>query len=175
MRRYLFAAILCAIALSEPADCLAQEDRALFMQGVKASRRGDRDAAFLSFDSLVKGYPQSVYLEPAQFALGEYYFSVSDSNDSADAFRNFISRYRESAGRPFALIYLARILRQQQKREEARALELEVIRFKHGGLIFSDFKEHQYQSASGRKYRALYFVDRIKIYIDNELFYEIPL
>jgi len=145
------------------------------MQGVKSARRGDRNAAFLSFDSLVKTYPKSSYLEPANFALGEYYFSISDRSDAAEAFRNFISKYRDSPARPFALVYLAGILRQEGNNDAAKALEIEVIRFRHGGLIFADFKEHKYQSVFGKKYRALYFVDRIKIYIDNELFSEIPL
>ena len=82
--------------------------------------------------------------------------------------------YPESKSSPFVLAYLIKIAQKNGDEETVKKLEKELIASQQVSLLFRDFKELQYVSAMSKKYKALYFIDKIEIYIDNELFAQIP-
>lgn len=152
-----------------------QESQKLYHEGLKFARSGDMDFAFMRYQMLLENYPDAEFIEDVLFAIGEHYFSTSDYYNAAMTFNEFINRYQESDALPFALIYLAKITRQAGKEDLAVNFEKAVISFKQTSLLFSNFKEHTYVSSFYKKYKAVYFIDRVEIYINNELFAKIPL
>ncbi len=153
----------------------SEESQRLYHEGLNFARSGDVDFAFMRYQSLLETYPDAECIEDVLFAVGEQYFSMSDYPNAAMIFNKFISLYPESDALPFALIYLAKIFRQAGKEDLALNFEKAVISFKQTSLLFSNFKEHAYTSSFYKKYKAVYFIDRVEIYINNELSAKIPL
>lgn len=151
------------------------EDRDLYYRGVKFAKAGQADFAFMDFHGISTDYPNSKFSKNALFAQGEYYFSISDYHDSIQTFQRFISLYPESETKLFALAYLMNLAKIQGKDDSAALFEKEIIRFKHTSLIFKEYKEYKYLSAFSNKYKAQYFIDKIEISINNELFAQIIL
>lgn len=153
----------------------SQESRKLYHEGLKLARSGDVDFAFMRYQLLLENYPDAEFIDDVLFAVGEHYFSMLDYYNAAMTFNEFIKGYQESDALPFALIYLVKIFRQAGKEDLAVSFEKAIISFKQTSLLFSNFKEHAYISSFYKKYKAVYFIDRVEIYINNELFAKIPL
>lgn len=149
-----------------------QEDRNLYTQGVKAAQRGELEFAFINFHLLLNNFPESKYRRECLFGTGEYYFSIADYRDAARVFSQFINDYPKSEAKPFAIAYLLNIAKKEGEEDLVEELKKELIGLEQLSLLFRDFKELQYVSALCKNYKALNFIDKIEIYIDDELFAE---
>jgi outer membrane protein assembly factor BamD (BamD/ComL family) len=148
----------------------AWTDKQLYVRAMKYVQAGDTDFAFLDLCKILERYPKSKYVQQALFAAGEYYFLLADYMDAARSFERFIDDYPQSEARPFALAYLFKIAVIEQKIDLIKELEIEIATSKQLSFLFRDFKEHRYLSPFSRQYKALYFIDRIEFYINDELF-----
>lgn len=169
----LFIALFAACLFQGKA--FSQEDKNLYLEGYKLARNGDADFAFARYQMILENYPKSEFIEDVLFSVGEYYFSMTDYANSVKYLSKFVVRYPESKALPFALAYLARIAKDENKESLVKNLERAIISFKQTSLLFRNFKEHKYLSGLYKKYKAVYFIDRIEIYVNNELFAKIPL
>lgn len=152
----------------------SQEDKSLYYKGVKAANKGELDFAFMYFHLLLNGFPESEYYAGSLFAVGEYYFLINDYSNATQIFNRFISDFPESKVKPFAIAYLIEIVKKTRKVNIAEEFKKELLSSQHLSLLFRDFEELQYSSALSKNYKALYFIDRIEIFIDDELFTKIP-
>lgn len=151
----------------------AQEDKNLYYKGLKAAGRGETDFAFMNFYKLINDFPESRYLKEALFAAGEYYFSIGVYSEAACMFNQSINNYSESESHPFAIAYLLEIAKKGKQENLAEKLKKGLLGLQQVSLLFRDFKELKYSSPFSKNYQALYFIDKIQIYIDDELFTEI--
>lgn len=151
-----------------------QGARGLFYQGVRLSRSGRVDFAFMNFDRLLREFPRSKYSEDALFSVGEYYFIIKDYRQAKDNFIKFISLYPESKTRLFAFAYLIKIAERGFKEDAILNYEKEIVTSEQTSLIFRDSKEVVYSSGLSRSHKAVYFIDKVEIYIDDESFTSIP-
>jgi outer membrane protein assembly factor BamD (BamD/ComL family) len=175
MRVRLFAICIIAygVILATPNTAYSKEDRKLYFQGMKAARGGELDFAFINFFRLVEFFPDSEFLEDALFATGEYYYLVKDYYDARRTFRRFVDEYPNSKSKIFALIYLLEIGRLKDRGEDVERLGREIVTSQQLSLLFRDFKEYSYVSAFSIKYKAVYYIDTVKFYRNDELFSEV--
>ena len=150
-----------------------QGHRSLYSQAVKYARSGDTDFAFMFFRRFLRTYPESRFSEKALFAIGEYYFQIADYYDAAQIFIRFINNYPQSKARPFALAYLLTLANIMGKEELTKYLEKEIISSQQIAFLFREFKEYKYLSALSKRHKALYFIDKVEFYIDEELFTQV--
>ncbi|MFH1062147.1 MAG: outer membrane protein assembly factor BamD [Candidatus Omnitrophota bacterium] len=147
----------------------AQEDADLYLSAKQSVKDGDRDFAFMQFHSLLQLSTTSLYYHDALFATGEYYFALANYYDAQSAFAKFIELFPRSEALPFAVVYLLK-MEQVQQQDKQYDLKKKVITFKQLSLLFSEYKEYLYKSPLGLNYKAIYFIDRVEIYINEELF-----
>ncbi len=147
--------------------------RGLYYKRFHAARFGDKDFAFMNFKMFLGDFPKSKLAKEALFAVGEYYFSISDYRDAAKSFIGFIDLYPESKAKLFALAYLREIAKHEKNEELIEKISKEIITSKQLRLLFSEFKEYVYWSAFSNKYKAVFFIDKVEIYIDGDLFTEL--
>ena len=68
---YLFLAAAVLIAF----PVLAKDDPGeLYQRGLRAMRSGSQSFAFFDLRRLIEQYPQSKYIKPALFLMGEIYY-----------------------------------------------------------------------------------------------------
>ncbi len=173
--KFRIIAIILFTAFLFIQNAYSEEAQRLYHEGLNLARSGDMDFAFMRYQTLLENYPDAEFIDDVLFAVGEQYFSIADYYNATETFHEFIKRYPESNALPFALIYLAKISRQAGQEDLAISFEKAIISFKQTSLLFSNFKEHKYVSSLYKKYKAVYFIDRIEIYINNELFAKISL
>ncbi|MDD5730787.1 MAG: outer membrane protein assembly factor BamD [Candidatus Omnitrophica bacterium] len=146
------------------------EEYSLAMQAVHAQ---DLDIAFMHFRSIAREHPDSKYAKNAIFATGEYYFMTGNYYDAARMFLSFINNYPESNGKLFAEAYLLDIARKQGQEDLVKKLENDIVSRKQLVLLFKNFKEYKYKSPLSRMYKADYYIDKVKFYIDGTMLAEI--
>lgn len=145
------------------------QDGVLYGQAVREVKLNRPDFAFMKFNAIVELFPNSKYFERALFAVGEYNFKTANYYDAALALRQFILKYPKSRAKLFALVYLLEIYRKQKDQNSVIALEKEIVSFWQFSLLFRNCKIYKYKSPFSNVYKALYFIDKVEIYIDDKL------
>lgn len=162
--------LIVFVAISWADYSYAKGDHVLHEAAQEAVKNGNIEFAFMYFHSLLGYSTTSAYYEEALFATGEYYYQIGAFSNAEKSFANFIKHYPDSAGLPFAIVYFLKINREAQNSRMASDLRKKVITFQQLSLLFSEFKELLYKSPLGLEYKAVYFIDRVEIYINGELF-----
>ncbi len=173
MKKTVFFLIIFAISMIFSNSGFAESDAYLYNTAKQAVAAGDNDYAFMCFRSLLHYSTKSKYYKAALFSTGEYYYSIGDYRSAEKSFSDFIDCYPKDEALPFAVVYLLKISEQMQISKTAADLRKKVITFKQLSLLFSEFKELSYISPLDLHYKAIYFIDRIEIYINEELFEKI--
>ncbi|MFH1093679.1 MAG: outer membrane protein assembly factor BamD [Candidatus Omnitrophota bacterium] len=173
MKKIGFFVIILPLSMIFLNVVFAQSDAVFYSTAKQAVTAGDNDYAFMCFRSLLDYPAKSKYHKEALFSTGEYYYSIGDYRSAEKSFSNFIDEYSKDKALPFAVIYLLKISDQMQISKSAADLRKKVITFKQLSLLFSEFKELSYVSPLNLHYKAIYSIDRIEIYINEELFEKI--
>ena len=139
-------------------------------QMVQAARSGKTNVAFMYFYRLLNLFPESSYSADSLFGVGEYYFSIKDYGDAGRTFSEFIMNYPQSGAAPFAIAYILKIARERAQEDLIKRMEKELVVLKQVSLVFRDFAEITYVSPLSNSYKALYFIDKVEIYVNDELF-----
>lgn len=151
----------------------AQEAGQLYATARKEARSGNIHSAFMRFRTLLLDYPHSQYSESALFATGEYYFLIADYHDAIKTFTRYRIEYPDSKAGVFALLYLLKIARIQEKEEAIKDFEKKIVTLKQTTLLFRESKEYKYRSPFHRTHRVVYYIDKIEWYIEGGLFAKI--
>ncbi|MFH1678410.1 MAG: tetratricopeptide repeat protein [Candidatus Omnitrophota bacterium] len=166
--------LLCFLIIFSQHKGYSQDDKSLYNKGVAIAKRGDTDVSFMYFNRLINDFPESKYLKEALFAAGEYRFSIGDYSNSGRMLSQLINNYPQAENKPFAMAYLIKINSAGGKKNEVEKLTKELAGVLQLSLVFRDFKELKYASPLSKNYKALYFINKVQIYIDDKLFAEIP-
>ena len=150
-----------------------REDKKLYKDGIQAAREGNSDIAFIKFHMLLNSFPDSEYSQNALFSAGEYYFLINDSSNAKKSFEKFLNDYPEAEIKPFVIAYLLKIAENRQQHSSIEKLTKTLVGSQQVSLLFRDFEELKYLSALNKNYKAINFIDKIEIYIDEEIFAEI--
>ncbi len=151
----------------------AQEDKQIYYEGINAAKSGDFISAFMNFQSIVANSAESKYKPDALFATGEYYFDTENYRGANDAFVKLINDYPDSKSKLFALVYLLKIAEIQGNEAVVSNLENAILTFKQQIFLFKNSKEFKYKSPLGKKYKAVYYIEKIEFYLEGELFAQI--
>ena len=166
----LIAVVIAIISILGFGEAHAQSDAVLYQTAKKAAATGDNDYAFMCFRSIINSSSRSKFYKEALFSTGEYYYSIGDYRNADRSFSSFLDAYSKDEAFPFAIAYLLRIDAQTRISKTTDDLRKKLITFKQLSLLFSEFKELTYKSPLNLHYKAIYFIDSIEIYINEELF-----
>lgn len=140
---------------------------------IQEAKTGNRDFAFMHCRALLENYPDSKYASDAAFAIGEYYFIAADYENTAEALSNFINDYPDSKGLPFVLMYLLKVSQINKDESLAEKLKNKIISLKRLSFLFQESKGCAYTSLLRMKYRMMYYIDKVELYVDDKLFEKI--
>jgi len=146
------------------------EEGRLYSDAISAAKQKDYDIAFANLHTLVNTFPHTKLMDRALFALGEYYFSEGDYYDAEHIFKHFAHDYPKSRGYLFAMAYLREIARLKGLDSEAAEFNKDIISFMQVSLLFRDYKTYKYISPMHKRYKAVYFIDKVEFYRDDKQF-----
>ena len=131
----LLLTFLCLFLLS--ASAYSQVDTRLYSEAKAAEAEGKTDMAFLLYRQIVTRYPDSKYVEEAQFLIGKYYYGSRNYVAADKTFRDHLRKFPHSRFSKEINDYLARMQRRSLK-DRADTL------FEEGKLDAASVLYHQY-------------------------------
>jgi hypothetical protein len=90
-----------------------------------------------------------------------------------EALSNFINDYPDSEGLSFALMYLLKAAEIRRQETLAEKLKNKIISLKRLSFLFRESKGWTYKSPLNKKYRVIYYIDKVEFYVDDKLFEKI--
>ncbi|MFH2146211.1 MAG: hypothetical protein ABII75_09355 [Candidatus Omnitrophota bacterium] len=164
-----FANLIVLLFTGLAGEKLFAEPREFLYERGRAPIAGtERDFAFIDFYALTQQGPRAPYYKKALFATAEYCFFNADYEAAQEQLLEFVQEHSKDEAVPFALAFMLKL--NKEDRVVSEKIMKKLVEFVQLTLLFREFKEHTYVSALGTEYKAKYFIDRIEIYINNELF-----
>lgn len=106
------------------------------------------------------------------FAVAEYYYKVKDFSDAKMAFEDYIARNKVGMATLLANAYLYKLAKASGYEDKAQTIKKEMFRDQFI-LLFNEYKTLHYASAGNNKYEIHYFIDKIEIFLNGEIFEQI--
>ena len=106
------------------------------------------------------------------FSLGEYYFTYNVMADAQQTFEEYLLGGPDSIGQLIANVYLYKIAGRAKKGERQQQIRKEVFK-RQFVLLFDKYKTLRYRSLFGNEYEVRYFVDRIDVLLNGDMFEQI--
>ena len=127
---------------------------------------------FISFRSRLSKKIRPAERMQIEFALAEYYFRVNDVFDARSSFQEFIKNNPVGLSTLLANVYLYKIARMTNTQEKTSEIKKEIFKDQFI-LLFDKYKTLKYTSLYGNTYEVRYFVDKIEIFLNGDIFEQI--
>lgn len=144
-----------------------------YQNAVREARLGNADFAFMELRSYLQESPESDRAQNARFAMAEYYFQNKDYRQAILELTDYVMRYPEGKNTVFAQALLYKIFLEYQSEPELLGKLKELFFSKSIVLIFSEAKTKRYKSILGNRYSIMEYVDKIDVFQNDTLLFEI--
>jgi hypothetical protein len=145
----------------------------LWTRAVSMAQQGQVDMAFTNFRMIVDSYPTFSKGALARLDVAEYYFLQNDLHSAVIEFENLCLQYPKGHESFIALAYLYKIAQMQGKKEDMALYQKRLMSSHPFALIFKNNKSFEVVSGF-HKYKAMFQIDKIEVWIDDRLFVQIP-
>ena len=145
-----------------------------WQDAVEAAKQGQYDFAYMDFRTILEDYPNSPYSLKAQFAQGEYFFLQNNLQMASDEFRNFYAKYPQHEESLIAIAYLFKIAKIENHPDEMKEYRNKAASFRQLTFIFNDKKYFRFNSGFLRRYKLVYHINKVDLYVNGEQFTEVP-
>lgn len=108
----------------------------------------------------------------AKFGIAEYYFKNNDLSDAFRDFRDYAKNYPPGESTLLARIFLYKIALIKKDVELSNSFKKEMFDTPFV-LLFSKYKILKYKSAFNNNYEIHYYLDKIKVFLNGEVFEEL--
>ncbi len=157
------------------APCVKASEADLeWKDAVGSAKQGEYDFAFMDFRTLLENHPDSRYSLAAEFAQGEYYFLQNNLQMASAEFRNFYTKYPHHEEALITLAYLFRIAQIQNQPDAMKEYRKKAASFRQLIFIFNDKKFYKFLSGFQRKHKLVYYINKVDLYVNGQLFTEVP-
>lgn len=130
------------------------------------------DAAYVHYRGVLYQDNNPAEKNRAMFALGEYFYLIANYQDAQQYFNEYLKNSSDLSTRIFALVYLLDIAQKEKKEGEVQTFQEGILNLEQQLYLFRDNKTYQYKSPLNRLHRAVYTIDEVKVYVDNQLFFK---
>ncbi|MFA5388824.1 MAG: outer membrane protein assembly factor BamD [Candidatus Omnitrophota bacterium] len=158
-------------------EAYAFEAAAKYSKAVKYIKAKQPDFAFMEFRGIARDFPKSRFAQKSRFAIAEYYYDRGMRYDAVANFKQYINDYPGSKAVVFAKAYLLKIMEEVENPSLEEKEIFESVRKDFFSrplfLLFAEYKETSYKSASCNKFEIRYYIDNIEVYRNGSLFVKI--
>lgn len=174
---YILLFALLAVFIFKAPNINAQSAEAQYREALQMVEEKKYDFAFFAFRSITRDFPKSKYTSDALFAVGEYFYSQRANAESISSFSEYVRKYPNASGAVFAKTYLLKIIETAEKPSAAEKKNIDNLEKEFFSkplfLLFSQYKEVSYKSGLANSFTIRYYVDKIEVYKNGQIFYRI--
>ncbi len=106
------------------------------------------------------------------FSIAEYYFKINDIKDAKQAFQEYVNQGPVGITTLLANVYLYKLAKLADNETETGAIKKELFQDQFI-LLFDKYKTLKDKSLGDNTYEVHYFVDRIEVFCNGEIFEQI--
>jgi hypothetical protein len=143
-------------------------------EAIGFAKQGENDFAFMDFQTVLDDCPRSSHCLAAQFAQGEYYFLQNNLPMASNEFASFYAQNPRHQEALVALAYLYKIAKIQRQLDAMEKYRHEAATFRQLTFIFNDKKLFKFLSGFQRSHELVYYINKVELYVNGQLFTEIP-
>ena len=162
--RYPFVVALFSAVMLSTTLLLADEHR--------LDEEGKDLEKFIHLRGKLQGKIRDSERSKVDFAIAEYYFKVKDFIDAKRAFEDYINHIPVGISALLANAYLYKFAEKENDEEKMASIKKAMFQSQFI-LLFDKFKTLNYLSVFNNKYEVHYFVDKIEIFLNGEIFEQI--
>ncbi len=167
-KTFLAIAFLLSVLSVLNAGCRHSEQQSLFQD-----YRSTRDLQkFIKWRQRLQEPLPEKEKRKLRFAIAEYYFRVKATRDAERAFSEYLHQKPADISTLLANVYLYKLAQTENSSEENESLKKEIFKSKFV-LLFDEYKTLEYVSLNGNRYAVRYFVDKIEIFLNGDLFEQV--
>ena len=147
----------------------------VFAQEYTFSYKGEDHAAIKKFMELrakMQGRLRSQEKSKIEFSIAEYYYRVKSMSDAKRAFEAFAEKEKIDMSNLLANVYLIKIAQYSHQDDQIEIIKKRVFQDQFI-LLFEKYKTLKYVSSFDNEYTIQYFVDKIDIYLNGQLFHAV--
>ncbi|MFA5060476.1 MAG: hypothetical protein WC676_07615 [Candidatus Omnitrophota bacterium] len=165
MRKILI--VVCVSILCLSGGCCFLSSNCVSSSGL------DRDfERFISLRKKLSEERNERRIKNIEFAIAEYYFKINDFVDARLAFEDYKKNRLADLHILLANCYLYKIAQTAGQAQITEDLKKEIFN-KQFVLLFDRYKSIKYKSLLGSQYEILYFVDKIDVFLNGDVFVQI--
>lgn len=151
--------------------CVPKED--LFLEAEAQAKAHKYDFAFILLGDYLKNNPGGRRGADARFALAEYYYLRKNYRPASVELTKYFQDYHDAPSAIFAKAMLYKILQEKEEHIEITDKLKQDFFSRPLFLVFSQSHAASYVSALNNTYKIMDYVDKIEVYLNDEIFLEI--
>ena len=149
-----------------------------YLEAVNFCKKGENEFGLLKFKQVIEKYPDTPWARKSIFSAAEIYVGLNGYHDAVKLWIRYMSDYPDNKETMLAKVYLIVTMTRMKGPSEVEAKQfLEQLKKQIFSspvfLGFAEYKKYEYESAIKNKYELLEYVDKIEVYLNEELFYKI--
>ena len=141
----------------------------------QAQLSAQSDFLFMQYRQFFRESPKSKKGLDALFAMGEYYFLMSDFDHANECFQLFLKDGKSKSKKLFTYAYLVRISEIKGNKKQSKELSKELMLYQKNIFIFNDSKQYKFQSPFKRRHKIVYSIDKVEFFVEGKSFEKITL
>lgn len=164
---------LIIILLLINVSCVSTDNEYRYCEAMTDVKNGKIDFAFIKLTDYLRDNPQSPRSEKIKFAIAEYYLQINNYHDAILALSAFINEYPKDRNTVFAKALLYNAVKEYQKDTPLTERIKKEFFSSSIFLTFSEAKIKEYKSILNNTYKIAEYIDKIEIFKNNDLLFEI--
>lgn len=160
--------VMCVVTGGAPLNLCAYA-------GEPKTRKGDADKdlkKFMQLRTKLQSSAKEREKKELSFAIAEYYFKNNDFFDAQRAFEEYTRENQTGITSFLAQVYLYKLAVKKNDENKIADIKKEIFKDQFV-LLFHQYKTQRYVSLFDNRYEVHYFVDRIEIFLNGDIFEQI--
>jgi len=171
MKRWSKFAVIILLAFTS-LSCLGDRSSSYY-EATEDIKSKNIDFAYIKLNNYLKENPNAPNAPAIKFAIIEYNFQTNNYSAAIDELAEYIIGYPAENNTVFAQALLYKILSEHKADSPLLEKLKESFFSKSIFLTFSDSKIKSYTSIFGNKYKIVDYIDKIEVFKNKELLFEI--
>ncbi|RKY31327.1 MAG: hypothetical protein DRP74_05150 [Candidatus Omnitrophota bacterium] len=173
----IFSSLSCAAVSNKISDGIysvrLKNKEPLFFEALQDAKAGNKDFAIMKFAEFLRMNPNTIYAKDIKFAIAEYNLEAKNYVGAIPQLAAFIEEYPEGTRTMLARALLYKALSDYGEETMTEEYMTEHFFAKCLFLIFSESKARYYVSILDNVYKIVDYIDKVKIFKNDELYLEI--
>ncbi len=133
------------------------------------------DLLFMHYRQVFRESPDPKERFNALFAMGEFYYLMSDYLNAKDCFKTILQEDHDKLRKIFAYAYLMNMADMDGEKKSQKELSKELMLFQKNIFVFRNTRQHNFDSPLHRQHKVVYSIDKIEFFVEGKNFAKVSL